>query len=186
MTDNEKPAEDWQQPSLVGLAAIELAAMPGFEVLFIDDLAGYLMGAGPLPEPYTVENGSRIVSALLGAVVNSASYQPERAPEVTERMAAARESFVQGAHDFAEKGADGLAQLVNRLIPAAVGELEIHKDAAEEQTRSLFYYSLLAVASGPLNMLDESAAAGVLELFHAWDEVFGNGFVPPWRREVSA
>ncbi|MGI8666759.1 MAG: hypothetical protein ACR2N4_12110 [Jatrophihabitans sp.] len=71
------------------------------------------------------------------------------------------------------------------MIPAVLGELEIHQQAPEEQTRSLFYYSILAVASGPLNLLAEAAAEGVQELFVAWDELFGAGFVPPWRRPAS-
>jgi hypothetical protein len=179
-------APDWQEPSLAGLAALRIEAMPAFEVLFLDDLAGYLMGAGALEPPYTVEHGSRVVSGLFAAIVNSMQYEPERFPEPTEGIELARKRFVQGAHDFAEQGAAGLAKLVNRVIPAVLGELEIHKDAAEEQTRSLFYYSLLAVASGPLNLLAEDAAAGCLELFQAWDAVFGNGFVPPWRRGVPA
>jgi hypothetical protein len=37
-----------------------------------------------------------------------------------------------------------------------------------------------------LNLLEEDAAAGALELFDAWDEVFGSGFVLPWRQEVPA
>ena len=168
-----------------GLVALELGAMAGFEVLFIDELAGYLMGAGALEPPYTVEHASRVVSALLGAVVNSARFVPDRSPELTEPMAEARAAFVQGAHDFAAKGSQGLAQLLNRLIPAVLGELEIHRDAPEEQTSSLFYYSLLAVASGPLNVLDQDAAAGVSELFLAWDEVFGNGYIPPWRQPIA-
>ena len=186
MTDEQAPAANWQQPSLAGLRALRIEAMPGFEVLLLDDLAGYLMGAGPLTPPYTVQHGSRVVSALFGAIVNSASYQPGQAPDPSERMTSARQAFVQGAQAFADKGEDGLAQLVNRVIPAALGELEIHQQAPEEQTRSMFYYSILAVASGPLNLLAEAAAEGVLELFAAWDELFGAGFVPPWRQQATA
>jgi hypothetical protein len=189
MTDQTfvgEPVPNWQEPSLHGLARLGIEAMPAFEVLFLDDLAGYLMGAGPIEPPYTVEHGSRVVSALLGAVVNSAGYTPEREPEPTPRIVEARAAFVQGGHELAGKGTAGLAQLVNRLIPAVLGELETHKSAADEQTRSLFYYSMLAVASGPLNVLDQDAAAGVQELFLAWDGVFGSGFIPPWRRQVSA
>ncbi|MEO9239911.1 MAG: hypothetical protein ABI418_17675 [Jatrophihabitantaceae bacterium] len=180
-----EPVPNWQEPSLRGLVALEFEAMPGFEVLFIDELAGYLMGAGALEPPYTVEHASRVVSMLLGSVVNSARFLPERAPELTEPIVEARAAFVQGAHDFAAKGGQGLAQLLNRLIPAVLGELEIHKDAPEEQTSSLFYYSMLAVASGPLNVLDQDAAAGVTELFRAWDEVFGSGYIPPWRQPIA-
>jgi hypothetical protein len=43
----------------------------------------------------------------------------------------------------------GLAQLLNRVITAAVGELERQSGSPEEQVRSLFRYGLLALASGP-------------------------------------
>lgn len=186
MTANTSPLADWQEPSLGALASLAIETMPAFEVLFLDDIAGYLMGAGPLGPPYTVEHGSRIVSALLGAMVNSARYTPEESPALTPEISTARASFVQGAHDFAAVGVDGLTQLVNRLVPAVVGELEINKEAPEEQTCSLFYYGLLAVASGPSNVLDEDAADGVMHIFRAWDEQFGKGFVVPWRRPLTA
>jgi hypothetical protein len=174
--------DNWQQPSLDGLLALEVEAMPAFEVLLLDDLAAYLMGSGPVPPPYTVEHGSRIVSALLGAIVNSAHYQPQDCPAVTDSIALAREHVVQGAHQFAALGIAGLNQLTSRLIPAALGELELRKDAPEQQTCSLFYYALLAVASGPANVMNPAAADGVAHTYRAWDEVFGRGFMPPWRR----
>jgi hypothetical protein len=176
---------DWQQPSLAGLGAVDEAAMPGCELLLLDDLAGFLMGGGPLVPPYTVEHASRVVSALLAAVLNSADYRPEREPVVTEGIRAARQAFVAGAHQFAEAGISGLAQLVNRLIPAVLGELEIYREAPEDQTWSVYYHAILAVASGPLNLLDPAAAAGVTEGFQAWDALFGQGFLPPWRAAAT-
>ncbi|MCW2529156.1 MAG: hypothetical protein JWM76_4016 [Pseudonocardiales bacterium] len=171
----------WQAPSLAGLKAIELQAMPAFEVLLLDDLAAYLMGAGSLEPPYTVEHGSRVISALFGAVINSALYSPEKTPPVSESMLAARERFVDGAHGLAQLGIKGVDKLVSRLIPAILGELETHKEAPEQQTGAVFYYCLLAVESGPLNLLDEGAATGTMELFAGWDQVLGDGLVLPWR-----
>ena len=78
--DTTPAPADWQEPSLRGLAALTIEAMPSFEVLYLDDLAAYLMGAGPLQEPFTIEHGSHVVSLLLGAVVNSAHYKPQHAP----------------------------------------------------------------------------------------------------------
>lgn len=74
-----------------------------------------------------------------------------------------------------------MQQLVTRFLGAAVGELEIHAGAPEEQVRSLFYYGLLAVASGPGNRLSQSSADGIGQLFVAWNDQIGAGFVPPWR-----
>lgn len=182
MTHESSSPTDWQQSSLEGLASLTVDAMPAVEVLLLDDIAAYLMGAGPLQPPYTVEHGSRIVSALLGAIVNSARFTPEQVPAPTPQITTAREQVVRGAHDFAARGVGGVNHLANRLIPAAIGELETHKDSPEKQTCLLFYYALLAVASGPRNLLDEDAAAGAMHVFRAWDELFGQGYLLPWRR----
>ena len=181
----EEPYQDWQSPSLAGLRALQLEQLPAVELLLMDDLAAFVMGAGPIPEPYTVEHGSRVVSALFGAIINAGAYTPEQAPEPSEALQSMRESFLLGAHNFAALGEAGLVKLVNRLVPAAVGELEIHKADPAEQARSLFYYSLLAVASGPLNLLSEQAAAGAMESFVAWGEILGSGLVLPWRQATS-
>lgn len=182
---DDPASTDWEQPSLQALAGLQLESVPAFEVLFLDDVAAYLMGAGPLEPPFTVEHGSRVVSALFRAMVNANRYEPEQVPAESEDIAESRAQLVLGAHRFAELGADGLARLVNRLIPAILGELETHKDSPEQQARSLFYYSLLAVASGPGNLLSVQAAAGALETFHGWDALLGNGLVLPWRRVVA-
>lgn len=179
-------APNWQEPSMRALAALTLEAMPSLEVLFLDDLAAYLMGSGPLEEPYTIEHGSHVLSLLLGAVVNSAHYQPEETPAMADEMLTARESFVQGAHDFAGRGAQGVIQLVNRLVPAIVGELEIQKEAPEAQTSQLFHYGMLAVASGPANSLSDEAATGFRQILLGWDRLFGQGFKVPWREATVA
>lgn len=62
-----------------------------------------------------------------------------------------------------------------------MGELEVHRDSADGQTRSLFTYGLLALASGPQNRVTPAAGDGVGEIFRGWDRLIGVGFVPPWR-----
>jgi hypothetical protein len=178
--------KSWQQASLEGLAALTVDAMPAVEVLLLDDIADYLMGSGPLQPPYTVEHGSRVVSALFGAVVNSTRFTPEQVPAPTPEITASREQIVRGAHDFAARGAAGISQLANRLIPAALGELETYKDSPDKQTCLVFYYALLAVASGPRNLLDDTSAIGVMQIFQAWDSVLGQGVVLPWRKPVTS
>lgn len=178
--------EDWRQPSLEGLTSLTLEAVPGFEILLLDDLAAYLMGSGPLEPPYTVEHGSRVVSALFKAIANAGSYSPQDEPAATAAIVNARTQFVDGAHSFAANGVAGLSQLVNRLIPAVLGELERNKEAPELQTCSLFYYAMLAVASGPKNLLTGDAADAMMDIFHAWDALLGDGFIVPWRSEASS
>ncbi|MGZ4561792.1 MAG: hypothetical protein ACXVXJ_12645 [Mycobacteriaceae bacterium] len=182
MSEDTKSKKHWQQTGLDGLATLTVEAMPGVEVLLLDDIASYVMGSGPLEPPFTVEHGTRVASALFGAIVNAPDYATVEAPAPTPEIENSRTHFVKGAHDFAAHGAGGLTQLVNRLIPAVVGELERHKDAPEQQTCSLFYYAMLAVASGPQNMLAQDAAEGMMDIFRAWDDEFGAGFVVPWRR----
>lgn len=66
-------------------------------------------------------------------------------------------------------------------VSVVISRAEIHRESAEAQTRSLFYFGLLAVASGPKNLLTQTAADGIMEVFKAWDGQIGAGFVPPWR-----
>lgn len=182
MTPKSLPQEEWEEPTLGGLTCVSVETMPALELLFLDDIAAYLMGSGPPEPPFTVEHGGRIVSALLDAVVNSAQFVPEVVPTPTPEISTARAAFVQGAHDLAANGSDGLTQIVCRLIPAAQSELENNIGAPGEQTFWLFYYGLLAVASGPSSIQEEDVASGVMDIFRAWDEEFSKGFVVPWRR----
>jgi hypothetical protein len=171
---------DWQVDGIAALKGLTADDQPAFEILYLDALAARLLGGG-LEPPYTVEHGSEVVAFLLQAVARAAAYAPDRTPTPTGSVTAARESFLAGSHAFAERGLQGLAQLVNRIITAAVGELERHTGASDEQVRALFRYGLLAVASGPANEVATVAADGVDELFGAWDGLVGDGFVPPWR-----
>ena len=139
------------------------------------------MGPEAPEPPYTIEHGTVIVGHLLRALVDCSSLEIEGRPPSTAEMEDARAATVEGAQQFGSRGVPGVKQLVNRFLAAAVGELEIHKVSAEAQTRSLFFYGLLAVASGPDNRLTQTAADGIMEVFTAWDGQIGAGFVPPWR-----
>lgn len=179
--ENEpKAVPGWQRPSLNGLASLTTESLPAFEIIALDGIAAFTLG-GNLKPPYTIQHGSRVASAVLSAAADSQQYRPAQQPEATDAIVGARAAVREGALTFAARGVPGLNQLVNRIVSAAVGELEIHKDAPEEQVRSLFFYSLVAVASGPRNTCSADAAAGVHEIFDAWDGVIGAGFVPPWR-----
>ncbi|MCW2796853.1 hypothetical protein [Nocardioides sp.] len=172
---------DWQRVSAEGLAGLSLDSLPAAELLFLDALAAYLMGPEAPESPYTIEQGTVIVGHLLRAVVDASKLELESSPPGSDEMSEARTAVLEGAHQFASRGVPGVKQLVNRFLAAAVGELEIHRESAEAQTRSLFYYGLLAVASGPNNRLTQAAAEGIMDVFTAWDAQIGAGFVPPWR-----
>lgn len=180
MSSEPAAVPSWQRPSLQGLAALSPEALPAFEIIALDGIAAFVLG-GELAPPYTIQHGSRVASAVLSAAVESARYRPEQSPDATPAMTEARASVLAGAHRFGVRGLPGLNQLVNRIVSASVGELEVKKDSPEGQVRSLFFYGLLAVASGPENTCSELSATGVQEVFDGWDALVGSGFVPPWR-----
>lgn len=178
---SESPV-DWQGQALAGLRTLTVEIMPAMELLYLDGLAAHLLGADAPEPPYTIEHGSTIVSLLLRALVDAPTVELDLQPsDLEDASSVGRESVVDGAQRFAQRGGPGVHQLVSRCLAATVGELEQHKEEPEFQVRSLFYYGLLAIASGPENQTNEETSESVLAAFAAWDERIGSGFVPPWR-----
>lgn len=173
---------DWQNQSVAGLTRLSLDAMPGMELIYLDGLALHLLGPDAPAAPYTIEHGSAIVSRLLRAVNDAPAVDAGLEPEAPNpAVVPAREAVVAGAHRLAGRGGHGVHQLVTRFLAAAVGELERNRDEPEAQVRSLFYYGLLAVASGPENQCNLETSEGISLAFEQWDRRIGDGFVPPWR-----
>jgi hypothetical protein len=179
-------AKDWQAQSIAALAGLTPDRLPAAEILLLDSLAVYLMGPGAPARPYTIEHGTVAAGHLLRALADCSRLRLEEIPQAGPGPVAARSAIVEGAHAFARRGGPGVQRLVGRFVAAAVGELEVHRESAESQTRSLFYYGLLAVASGPENRLTPAASDGVGEIFRDWNDRIGAGFVPPWRVLGSA
>lgn len=176
----------WQADGLAGLKNLTPESLPAFEILYLDALAARLLGTADLEPPYTVEHGAEVVAFLLQSTIKAAAYVPEQVPAPTAGITEARQAVLAAAHAFAARGLPGLAQLVNRVITAAVGELERQSGSPEDQVRSLFRYGLLAVASGPANQLTVAAAEGIDAVFSGWDDLIGAGFVPPWRSPAGS
>lgn len=173
---------DWQSQSVGALSALNVDVMPAMELIYLDGLAVHLLGPDAPQPPFTIEHGSAIASLLLRAVKDSTAVEMGLEPGGADPATApAREAVVAGARGLAERGGHGVHQLVTRFLAAAVGELEQQKESPEAQVRSLYYYGLLAIASGPENKSTGETAESVLATFHAWDERIGAGFVPPWR-----
>ncbi|KRA38958.1 MULTISPECIES: hypothetical protein [unclassified Nocardioides] len=173
---------DWQGQAVAGLSQLTPDAMPAMELLYLDGLAVHLLGPDAPAPPYTIEHGATIASLLLRALADAPVVELDLEPGDTDgATATARAAIVDGAHRLARSGGLGAQRLVKRFLPAAVGELEQHKEGPEAQVRSLFYYGLLAIASGPENQTNAETSDGVLASFRAWDERIGAGFVPPWR-----
>jgi len=121
---------DWQQLSADGLAGLSLDRLPAAELLFLDGLAGYLMGPEAPESPYTIEHGTVIVGHLLRALVDCSVVKLEDSPQCTAEMSEARAAIVEGAHQFANRGVRGVQQLVNRFLAAAAASTAINLDSS--------------------------------------------------------
>lgn len=178
---NESPV-DWQSLSVGGLKRLSVGDLPALELIYLDGLAAHLLGPDAPAPPYTIEHGTAIASLLLRAVVDASAVDLGLEPGDGELASTpARVAVVDGAGRFASRGGHGVHQLVTRFLAAAVGELQRNTDEPEGKVRSLFYYGLLAIASGPENKASAETAESVMAAFHAWNERIGAGFVPPWR-----
>lgn len=179
---NASSPVDWQSQSVAGLTRLGLDTMPAMELIYLDGLAIHLLGPEAPAAPYTIEHGSAIVSQLLRAVNDAQLANLDLGSDDPDPgLIPARAAVVAGAHRLAGRGGHGVHQLVTRFLAAAVGELERNQDEPEAQVRSLFYYGLLAVASGPENQANLETSESISAVFHDWDRRIGDGFVPPWR-----
>ncbi len=182
---NSAPA-DWQTQSVEGLKRLTVRDVPALELIFLDALAAHLIGPDAPEPPYTMEHGTAIASMLLRSVADAPGRDIGPPPEGGVPAAEpARAAVVAGARRLGERGGIGVHQLVTRFLAASVGELERHRGEPEEQARSLFYYGLLAIASGPENQANAETAEGLAAAFQSWNDRIGAGFVPSWRVAVA-
>ena len=172
---------DWTAQSIAALGGLTAEGLGAAEILFLDGLAVQLMGPDAPEPPYTAEHGTVAAGHLLRALAACSAVEPGIRLDDSDGVTAARAAIVAGAHAFAQRGRAGVQHLVRRFVAAAAGELEVHRESAEGQTRSLFSYGLLAVASGPENQVSPAAADGIAEIFRGWNDRIGAGYVPPWR-----
>jgi hypothetical protein len=172
--------EDWQHQCVEGLGRLEIGHVPAVELVYLDALAAHLLSADAPSPPYTIETGTVFTSMLLRAVVSAPAVVLD-GPAEDASLSSGREALVAGAHGFAGRGGHGVQQLVSRHLSAAVGELERHSSSPDEQVRSLYFYGLLAIASGPENQTCDEVAESIMASLQHWDEQIGSGFVPPWR-----
>lgn len=177
---------DWQAQSVAGLKKLAVRDVPALELIFLDGLAAHLIGPDAPVEPYTIEHGTFIASLLLRAVADAPTRDIGPPPKGGVPAAApARAEVVAGARRLGDRGGIGAHQLVTRFLAAAVGELQRYQGQPEAQVRSLFYYGMLALASGPENQANAETAEGVEAAFTSWNDRIGAGFVPPWRAPTS-
>lgn len=130
---------------------------------------------------YDQHHGGAVISVLFQALHSGPKFTPERQPIADQQIGYARARVLAGAHELGTADR-GVTTLVTPLMPAVLGELERHADNPAEQCFWVFLYLMYGLACGAAGEQDEQAMHGIALAFHAWDELFADGFVLHWRR----
>ena len=184
MGEKEQGASSWEPAALAALRDLSLKDMPSFEVLFLDELAGWAFSVGNPGHGYDEKHSALVVSILFRAIEHARTFRPARVPAESDEIVAAREKIVAGAHALAT-AAGGLQQIIALVAPAAVRELEHYAGRPAAQTYWLYHYSLLVLASGTAGDVSEDTLSGITAAYSAWDGLVAEGFVLPWRTQRS-
>ena len=184
VAQTEQAVPSWQSAARATLRGLSRGDMPGFEILFLDELAGWAFSVSNPGHGYDENHGAAIVSILFRAMEHAGSFRPAQVPAEQDEIAAVREKIVAGAHELAAAD-EGLQQIIALLAPAAVRELEHYAGKPGAQTYWLFHYSLLVLACGTAADVSEVTLRGVSAVFSAWDELLAQGYVLPWRTQRS-
>lgn len=183
MGKQKQGVSGWEASARGTLRDLGVKDMPSFEVLFLDELAGWAFSVRNPGHGYNEEHGVLVVATLLRALERARSFRPAQAPEETGGIVATREKVVAGAHAFARKR-KGVAHLAGLLAAVAIPELEHSAGQPAAQTYWLFHYALLVLASGT-NGEEEDTLRGISEVFQAWDGLAAAGFALPWHTRES-
>lgn len=184
MGEKERGASSWQDAARVALGELSIEDMPGFEILFLDELASWAFSVSNPGHGYNEAHGALVVTTLLGALERARSFRPTQVPAESPEIVATREKVVAGAHEFAAT-AKSLAQLVKLLAPAAVRELDHSAGHPAAQAYWLYHYALLVLASGRDGDASEDTLRGITAVYQAWDGLAAGGFALPWRTRQS-
>lgn len=180
----EQGAAGWESAARRALQDMTLKDMPSFEILFLDELAGWTFSVSNPGHDYNETHGALVVTTLLGAIERARSFRPAQTPAESGEIMATREKALAGVHQFA-KSDNGLAQVIGLLAPAAVRELDHSAGQPAAQTYWLFHYALLVLASGTSGEASEDILRGITAVFQAWDQLAAEGFMLPWRTRQS-
>ncbi len=180
MSKKERGVSRWESAAVGALRDLGMKDVPSFEILLLDELAGWAFSVRNPGHGYNESHGALIVTSMLGALERARSFRPAQAPQETAGIVATREKIVAGAHAFASQP-KGLAHLVGLLAATAIPELEHSAGQPAAQTYWLFHYALLVLASGTDGADEEGTLRGITEVFHAWDGLAAAGFTLPWR-----
>lgn len=177
-TEQDEPG--WESAVRAALRNLSLKDMPGFEILFIDDLTGWCFSVGNPGHGYDERHSGVVVTTLFRAMEHAQAFRPARSPAESDEVTAAREKVVAGTHEFAESD-EGLSRLIALLATAVVRELEDNAGKPAAQAYWLYHYCLLVLASGMAANVSEATLKGIAAVFGAWEELAAQGFRLPWR-----
>jgi len=180
VAEAEQGATDWKAYARAALRELGMTDMPSFEILFLDELAGWAFSVSNPGHGYNETHGALVVTSLLGAVERARSFRPTQVPAESDAIVATREKVVAGAHEFAETS-EGLTHLVGLLAPAAVRQLEHSAGQPTAQTYWVYHHALLVLASGKGGDVSEDTLRGITAVFQAWEGLAAAGFALPWR-----
>jgi hypothetical protein len=176
----EQEMAGWEEAARAALRDLSMSDMPSFEVLFLDDLAGWALSVANPGHNYDERHSALVVTMLLRAIERAGTFRPSQAPPESPEITATRERIVAGAHAFGAQD-KGLAQLVGLLAPAVVRELDHSAGRPAAQTYWLYHYALLVLASGLTGDAGEDTLRGITAVYRAWDALAAAGFALPWR-----
>ncbi len=182
MTDEGDTARAWEDDivhSLTSLTADEVASM---EIMLLDAVADWLFSAENPGDGYGEEHAGHLVSTLFSAVDSARGFQPAQKPAATDEITNARTRVIDGAHELAKTGPDGVSLLISRLMPAVLAELQNNTGERMKQAHGLFVYLLYGMALGTRVEQDPAVLDGLADIFTGWDGVLRGGYVVPWRR----
>jgi hypothetical protein len=182
MENTEQEANGWESAVRAALRNLSTKDMPGLEILFLDDLAGWVFSINNPGHSYNETHGAAVVTILLKAIERAMSFRPVQVPAESDAIVAMREKAVAGAHGFAGSP-QGLTRLIGLLAPAAVRELDRAAGQPATQTYWLYHCALLVLASGDGRDVSEDTLRGITAGFQAWEGLVAAGLVLPWRRQ---
>ena len=180
MTDSTQMSSDWSANIILAFRNLTIEDMPSLEILFLDQIAVWVLSDENSGHDYTEEHGGIVITKLFNAFEGSRGFRPAKLPVESEQVAAARKGVVAGAHEIAEAD-NGITLVITRLMPTTINELERNSGNPGAQLYWVYFYSLLAISSGTTGGISEPVGRGIAETFEAWEFLIADGFRLPWR-----
>lgn len=178
-------SSDWSANIILAFRNLTIEDVPSLEILFLDQIAVWVLSDENPGHDYSEEHGGVVISKLFNAVEEASGFRPAKIPAESQQVATARKGVVDGAHEIADAD-NGITLIISRLMPATINELERNSGSPGAQLYWVYFYSLLAISSGPTGGISELVARGIAETFEAWESLMADGFRLPRRTAPGA